>query len=152
MMLPSPSTATPHGQTNFAFGSWPVLVPSLAASGDRRHRAVRSDLAQAVVFFVRDDDITLAVDSNAAWPIERRLGASPVLVPIDPIVAASRKCRHGAVRSDLAHAMSPAVYDDDVALTVNSNAGGVIENRLRATPVLVPRISGSGDRRHCAHF
>ena len=124
--------------------------PAHSCSCNRRDRAGRIDLANAIVTVISNVEVPAAVHRNAPGVVEPRLNCRPP-VTSKPVIPRSCNRRDRAGRIDLANAVVAGIGNIEVARTVQRNTLGVAEPRLnRRAPVTskqdVPRTCNRRDR------
>jgi hypothetical protein len=123
-----------------------------APAGDCAHRVIRSDLADAVVEGVGNDDIAIGIDRYASRAIEACISAWAVCIaPADFTTAGD--CAHSVIRSDHADAVVALVGHEDIPIGIDRYASRAIEARISGWAVYKATFTftRAGDGAHGGH-
>ncbi len=120
--------------------SWAVRGTRGGSAGQRRHDALRRDLANAVAAAIGHVDVAHAVHRKAADALIYSAGTTESRCRADPVRETgypqrSRECRHHARRGDLANRGCPRIGYIEHPGGVRDDAGRQVESRVRSRSV-----------------
>ncbi|GEM_PF-2773452 len=123
----------PGGMVETGINTRPVEEPGGTAGVGRNHTDGRY-LPYPIVLGVRNEDVSVNINSNTLWRVETRGVTYSIGSP--PRTSQSCKCACLSGWGNLAYGMIVAIGDEEVACIVHSNAFRIIELRLSANAVL----------------